>query len=282
MHYYLYEIRDNINGKIYIGVHKTKNLDDGYMGSGLIITRAIKKYGVENFTKTILEYFGTSEEMFAREKEIVTEEFLLREDTYNLRRGGHGGWEYINKNVINGFCDIEVAKKARIRTDEILKEKHGSNWRTVVSKMGNTCESILKRKETLRKRDIKFSANHLNTPEIIEKRKTSFRVNGSHVGVKNSQYGRRWATNGTSIIRLEKDEVLPNGFFYGKTLKIKKEKEVDLKIEEYKRLSPFCRNKECLKELTYKQWLKNITSCSKSCSNKTRHLIPISECNIQF
>ena len=36
--------------------------------------------------------------MYAKEKEIVTEEFILREDTYNLRRGGYGGFDYINKN----------------------------------------------------------------------------------------------------------------------------------------------------------------------------------------
>jgi hypothetical protein len=34
--------------------------------------------------------------MYAREKEVVNDEFLLREDTYNLRRGGHGGWDFVH------------------------------------------------------------------------------------------------------------------------------------------------------------------------------------------
>ena len=39
--------------------------------------------------------------MFAREKEVVTDEFLARPDTYNLRRGGFGGFDYINKLGLN-------------------------------------------------------------------------------------------------------------------------------------------------------------------------------------
>lgn len=97
MHYYLYQIKNKINNKIYVGVHKTKDLNDGYMGSGKIIRLAIEKYGIENFEKTILETFETQEAMFQREKEVVNEEFLNREDTYNLRRGGNGGFDHMIK-----------------------------------------------------------------------------------------------------------------------------------------------------------------------------------------
>jgi len=101
MFYYLYEIKNIINNKIYVGVHQTKDINDGYMGSGTVINKAYEKYGKDMFVKTILEYFDSRDAMINREKEIVNEDFLSRDDTYNLRRGGTGGFDYINKNGLN-------------------------------------------------------------------------------------------------------------------------------------------------------------------------------------
>ena len=185
-YYYLYKIINKLNNKIYVGVHKTDNLNDGYMGSGKILNRAIKKYGVENFKKDILIYFDTAEEMFIKEKEIVTDEFLLREDTYNLRRGGSGGFDYINK-------DIEFRKsknrKARAATDLILEDKWGSNWRSTLGKLANTkahTESAkLKRKQTRKNLGIVSNASNMNTPEVNNKRKEKFKEIGHQQGEKN-------------------------------------------------------------------------------------------------
>ena len=54
--YYIYRIRNKINGKTYIGQQKYKKLNDRYMSSGVLLAKAKKKYGIENFTKTILEF----------------------------------------------------------------------------------------------------------------------------------------------------------------------------------------------------------------------------------
>lgn len=90
-YYTIYKITNLVNGKMYIGKHKTKNLDDGYMGSGHLIKRAVQKYGVNNFRKEWLMFCEDEEEMNYMELVYVDETWVLRNDTYNLTLGGNGG-----------------------------------------------------------------------------------------------------------------------------------------------------------------------------------------------
>jgi hypothetical protein len=90
---YLYRVTNKLNHKIYIGCHQTDNLEDGYLGSGKAIKKAIHKYGPENFEKTILEYFDNAEDMFMAEAKVVTREFIKGADNYNIAEGGKGGYK---------------------------------------------------------------------------------------------------------------------------------------------------------------------------------------------
>lgn len=88
MYYLVYKITNKIDKKIYIGCHKTKNIDDGYMGSGTYLKRAIKKYGLENFEKIILYNFDNNLDMLKKEAELVNRDFIKRKDVYNIVEGG--------------------------------------------------------------------------------------------------------------------------------------------------------------------------------------------------
>lgn len=203
-----------MNNKIYVGVHETFNLEDGYMGSGKVIRAAIEKHGIINFRKDILEFFEDSETMYAREKEIVSDEFLLREDTYNLRRGGTGGFDYINqtgknmygKNGENGKQYLiplyeqghssEKMEEIYAKISSTLKEKYadGSLISTFVydNPMKNE-NSRLKQKETM------LNNNHQQ-------------------GDKNSQSGTMWITNGTENKKIKKDANIPDGWYKGRKI----------------------------------------------------------------
>lgn len=97
-YYSVYQITNLINNKIYIGYHVTDNLNDDYMGSNTHLKNSINKYGFDNFKKETLFILNSYEAMVDKEKELVNEDFVKREDTYNKNLGGKGGFYYLNQN----------------------------------------------------------------------------------------------------------------------------------------------------------------------------------------
>lgn len=126
MVYIVYKITNLINNKIYIGFHycKTNNLDDGYMGSGKLIKRAIKKYGVENFEKEILKIFKYRKDAEDYEKELVNKKFVLNDETYNLSIGGNVLILHGKHNGFYGkFHSEESINKIQISRTKTIRER---------------------------------------------------------------------------------------------------------------------------------------------------------------
>ncbi len=96
MFFTIYKTTNLINGKYYIGKHQTKDLNDGYMGSGKRLKYAIAKYGIENFHKEVLHVCNTEKQMNTLEKILVVPDAELN---YNLCVGGNGGFGYINSLI---------------------------------------------------------------------------------------------------------------------------------------------------------------------------------------
>lgn len=103
MKYIVYKTTCSVNGKIYIGVHQTQDpqIFDGYLGRGFYknhsryikypespLHYAIIKYGVDKFKRETLFIYDSEKEAYQKEAELVTQEFINREDNYNVALGG--------------------------------------------------------------------------------------------------------------------------------------------------------------------------------------------------
>lgn len=119
MYFTVYRVTNLLDGKYYIGKHQTNNLDDGYLGSGIHIVRAVKAYGKENFSKEILHIFDNEDDMNKMEADLVSVEVCLREDTYNLSPGGKGGFGYINASGIN-LGDNNIMRRNQAAVDKMV------------------------------------------------------------------------------------------------------------------------------------------------------------------
>jgi hypothetical protein len=89
---YVYETTNLVNGKKYIGVSVTKNNSDNYLGSGILLKQAIKKYGVDSFNKIILKEFDNEQDARCYEKFLIEKLNAINDKNYyNLVSGGYGG-----------------------------------------------------------------------------------------------------------------------------------------------------------------------------------------------
>ena len=134
MKYTIYKTTNTVNNKIYIGKHQTENINDSYLGSGVSLEIAVKKYGKESFVKEILYVFDNEEEMNSKEKELVTEEFIKRKDNYNKSLGGEGGSNFKGKKHTDETKQklSEIAKK-RIYSEETRNKISEGNRKRVIS-----------------------------------------------------------------------------------------------------------------------------------------------------
>ena len=209
MYYYVYQITNLLNGKIYVGKHKsTKHPSKNeYYGSGKQITAAIKKYGIENFKKEVLHYCSSLEEMADKEAEVVTEDFVKRPDTYNMHKGGPGGWDHYNGSKEHSDNSRKGGIKAAKLLNKKLLQERASNtewWQNWHNKV------------TTANRNKNNNGWSNFTPEEYEQQRLQKSVDSS--GEKNSQYGKIWISNVLTkeIKRITINDIIPQGWVRGK------------------------------------------------------------------
>ena len=155
---YIYLITNTINGKKYIGkCERPAHKSTKYMGSGTYIQSAINKYGIENFTKELIEENLSKETICEREKYWIKKLNTKSEFGYNLTDGGDG--------VINVTDEVrkKISEKNKKLVGELnsrygakLTEEHKEILR--ISNLGKTVSEETKKKISNSKLGSKLSA----------------------------------------------------------------------------------------------------------------------------
>jgi hypothetical protein len=150
MFYTIYKITNTVNSKIYIGKHQTEDINDNYLGSGVALEKAIKKYGKQSFKKYILFIFDNENEMNQKERELVTESFIASNTNYNMGVGGEGGPHFKGK--------LHSVETKRLLAEQSKNRVISEKTRTKISeKNRNRQVSEETRKKLSEKSKLRFS-----------------------------------------------------------------------------------------------------------------------------
>ena len=205
-YHYIYKTTCTINGKFYIGMHSTDNLDDGYMGSGKRLKRSLNKHGIENHTKEILEFLDDRDSLTKRELEIVNEQCLLDPLCMNLQLGGGGGFKNEEHKLKFQSSGVNASK---VKMHELRKDP---DWMKKYTKA--ISEGV----------KLAVKENRLNSKTFLGKKhseETKMKMSDKakqRIGSKNSQFGTIWITNGKENKKIKKDEKIPEGWSKGRKL----------------------------------------------------------------
>lgn len=178
IYYIIYETTNLINNKKYRGIHKTLELEDGYIGSGKIFTQAVKKYGKINFKREILEFCSSYEELMEKEKIYVNKEWINNRMNYNLIIGGQIQddvcREKISETLKERFKNTEHNRKGM---EPWNKNKKGvqSAWNKGLKLGPQSQESKDKKSKTLKER-YKNEVHHSKGKEPWNKGKKGSQV----------------------------------------------------------------------------------------------------------
>ena len=196
---FIYITTNMVNGKKYIGQRMFKYSWKDYLGSGKLITKAINKYGKENFIKTIVAFAYSKEELNQLEIEFIKDHNAIKNnDYYNISYGGgspaglHPSEETKKKMSDSG--------KIRFFTNEHKEHMSDSAKGKVIS--------LEQRKKT--SESMKGNNNPMYGKQLSEdhKNKLSASKKGMHMKFSNSQIieiREKYATGNYKQIELAKE-----------------------------------------------------------------------------
>ena len=185
MPYTVYKVTNLVTQDFYIGVHKTDDPNDAYLGSGKVIREQVARYGPENFQKVILHSFDKRKEAYRLEAELVNP-LLGTPGCLNLHPGGHGGFGYINARGLCDrarLCQLAVAgRQKRAAEDPAYREMRKRVWVGLLDKRDPV---------KLRESAAKGAATWKGQQHTDASKQA---MSEAHQGARNSQFGTCWVT----------------------------------------------------------------------------------------
>lgn len=164
MYGYIYITTNIINNKKYIGKHKAKIHSKSYLGSGVILNEAIKKYGRSNFTNKVIEWCNSLDEL--NEREIYWIKYynaVNSDDFYNISPGGDGyAWnegktKYTNSSLMTVSLKESETKK-RLYAEGKLKAWNKGLTKETSDAIAKYSKSFSKSKKGSKWSDIRRAA----------------------------------------------------------------------------------------------------------------------------
>ena len=135
---FIYEWVNTNNGMKYLGSHKG-NADDGYTGSGKRFLNAVRKYGIDNFCREIVEYVDHEDDLLVREQYYLDERNCAKSKRYyNISPTAGGGNTGSGKKISNthkkAFKNGERTPwcKGKKMTDEQKKNLPIDEWLVIL------------------------------------------------------------------------------------------------------------------------------------------------------
>ena len=156
--------------------------------------------------------------MNQKEAEIVNEDFIARDDVYNITLGGHGGWHHItHEDLVYG------AKKAwerRFASEEKLNAFKSAISKSTKGKKIFTSETKRKISETL-KRVYSEDKTKCGMFGKHHSEKTKSILSNTHIGNKNGQFGTMWICNDETheSKKISNTSEIPDGWRRGRFCK---------------------------------------------------------------
>jgi uncharacterized protein (DUF433 family) len=191
MKHYIYKITNLVNNREYIGVRSHPfPEEDSYMSSSLILKEEIKKVGIKNFRKEILEYFDTREEADSREIELVNYLYVINPNTYNQRTGGPSGVALASLRLdVYKDVDLIVERYKKGESAEEIAQEYKIDAGVIRNRI---IPSDIKRNqsESNKQSKIKYTSGNMrkdvnsNSEQIVERYKAG---EGIHILAKEYQ-----------------------------------------------------------------------------------------------